>query len=84
MVVDGRVRDVSETSTLRIPVWARATSAVGAGLAAQAHRINMPVVIGDVGVNPVCLSRRGRLESDRLLIPSVYREILSLRRRMAT
>jgi regulator of RNase E activity RraA len=53
VVVDGRVRDVGEISTLRMPVWAKATSAVGAGLAAQAHRVNTPVTIGDVKVYPV-------------------------------
>ncbi|KAL2113916.1 hypothetical protein VUR80DRAFT_1769 [Thermomyces stellatus] len=53
VVVDGRVRDVSEHNEMGFPVFSRSTSILGSNTFTRASRINVPLQFkGDLWVNP--------------------------------
>ncbi|KAL4797186.1 ribonuclease E inhibitor RraA/Dimethylmenaquinone methyltransferase [Aspergillus venezuelensis] len=52
VIVNGRVRDLSEIHASNLPIWARATSTVGTGAEAKAGLRNVGVNVGGVLVNP--------------------------------
>ncbi|KAL4937938.1 hypothetical protein BDV06DRAFT_226466 [Aspergillus oleicola] len=52
VIVNGRVRDLSELSATGLPVWARATSTVGTGAEAKAGLRNVRIDVGGVDVEP--------------------------------
>lgn len=52
IVVSGRVRDVGELGSTGLPIWARATSIVGAGADAKQHAVQVPLVIDSTRVRP--------------------------------
>ncbi|EAW10535.1 RraA family protein [Aspergillus clavatus NRRL 1] len=52
VLVNGRVRDLAEINSCRIPVWARGTSTVGTGAEAKPGARNVPVSLGGVTVSP--------------------------------
>ncbi|KAK2768424.1 hypothetical protein FQN54_000279 [Arachnomyces sp. PD_36] len=51
-VVNGRVRDLDELQDSKLPIWARGTSAVGAGAESKAGARNVPISINEVSVSP--------------------------------
>ncbi|KAK7533785.1 DlpA domain-containing protein [Phyllosticta citribraziliensis] len=51
VVVSGRVRDVDALKGLKMQVWSRGTSSVGAGAQASAFAVGYPLTIGQVVVN---------------------------------
>ncbi|KAL2798351.1 ribonuclease E inhibitor RraA/Dimethylmenaquinone methyltransferase [Aspergillus keveii] len=52
VVVNGRIRDLSEIQGCSLPVWAKATSTVGTGAEAKAGLREVRVEVGGVGVEP--------------------------------
>ncbi|EKG13047.1 Ribonuclease E inhibitor RraA/Dimethylmenaquinone methyltransferase [Macrophomina phaseolina MS6] len=50
LLVSGRVRDLETLRGLKIPVWSKGTSSVGAGGQTKAYAVGYPVDIGDVTV----------------------------------
>lgn len=50
ILVSGRVRDLETLKGLKIPVWSKGTSSVGAGGQTKAYAVGYPVEIGDVTV----------------------------------
>lgn len=66
IVVGGRIRDLGEMRQLGIPVWAAATSTVGAGAEAKPWAVEVPIQLGGVTVSPVSL----RLDSAIFLLSS--------------
>jgi regulator of RNase E activity RraA len=50
IVVDGRVRDLAALHQMKLPIWSKATSVVGAGAETKFHAHNVPVKIGDTVV----------------------------------
>ncbi|KAJ0424503.1 hypothetical protein BJY00DRAFT_299244 [Aspergillus carlsbadensis] len=52
VVVNGRIRDLSEIQGCSLPVWARGTSTVGTGAEAKAGLKEVRVEVGGVGVEP--------------------------------
>jgi regulator of RNase E activity RraA len=52
VVVNGRIRDLSEIQGCSLPVWARGTSTVGTGAEAKAGLREVRVEVGGVGVEP--------------------------------
>ncbi|KAI9858160.1 MAG: hypothetical protein M1813_007809 [Trichoglossum hirsutum] len=52
VVVDGRVRDLSELRRGALQVYARGTSTVGAGAASVPHSINVPIDVNGITVHP--------------------------------
>ena len=54
VVVDGRVRDITQLLDLPMPVFSRGVSTIGAGGASRAEAMNVPVMLrSGVTVNPV-------------------------------
>ncbi|PHH75640.1 hypothetical protein CDD82_4362 [Ophiocordyceps australis] len=51
IVVAGRVRDLSELRATELPIWAQATSTVGAGAASLPWAVQVPLLINKT---PVC------------------------------
>ena len=58
IVVDGRVRDVSEMEGRGIPVWSKGVSTVAAGAQAKAWAVNVEVHVGETMVEPVSFGYR--------------------------
>ena len=56
VLVSGRVRDVEALGGLKMQVWCKGTSSVGAGAQASAWAVGYPVAIGEVVVNSVSRS----------------------------
>lgn len=59
ILVSGRVRDLDTLNGLKIPVWSKGTSSVGAGAQTKAYAVGYPVEIGEVtvvSVSPCILS----------------------------
>ncbi|RDW60449.1 uncharacterized protein DSM5745_10907 [Aspergillus mulundensis] len=52
VVVDGRIRDLSEIQGAELPVWAKGTSTVGTGAEAKPGLRNVRVDVGGVSVEP--------------------------------
>ncbi|KAF8866860.1 RraA-like protein [Acephala macrosclerotiorum] len=52
VVVNGRVRDIVELESTRLPIWAKATSIVGAGAESKPHAIQVPLNIDGTIINP--------------------------------
>ncbi|KAB2575435.1 Ribonuclease E inhibitor RraA/Dimethylmenaquinone methyltransferase [Lasiodiplodia theobromae] len=50
ILVSGRVRDLDTLNGLKIPVWSKGTSSVGAGAQTKAYAVGYPVEIGEVTV----------------------------------
>ncbi|GME27693.1 hypothetical protein BKCO1_1000354 [Neofusicoccum parvum] len=50
VLVSGRVRDLETLKGLKIPVWSKGTSSVGAGAQTKAYAVGYPVELGDVTV----------------------------------
>ncbi|KAL4808414.1 ribonuclease E inhibitor RraA/Dimethylmenaquinone methyltransferase [Aspergillus unguis] len=50
VVVNGRIRDLSEIQGASLPVWAKGTSTVGTGAEAKAGMRNVRIDVGGVGV----------------------------------
>lgn len=50
VLVSGRVRDLDTLKGLKIPVWSKGTSSVGAGAQTKAYAVGYPITIGDVTV----------------------------------
>ncbi|KAL1621741.1 hypothetical protein SLS54_005264 [Diplodia seriata] len=59
VLVSGRVRDLDTLRGLKIPVWSKGTSSVGAGAQTKAYAVGYPVELGDVTVVSVspCIFR---------------------------
>jgi regulator of RNase E activity RraA len=55
VVVNGRIRDLSEIHAANLPVWAKGTSTVGTGAEAKAGLRNVKIDVGGVDVEPVYL-----------------------------
>ncbi|CZR57034.1 related to dlpA protein [Phialocephala subalpina] len=52
VVVSGRVRDVVELGSTGLPIWAKATSIVGAGAESKPHAVQVPLNIDGTIINP--------------------------------
>ncbi|KAL4908157.1 hypothetical protein BDW74DRAFT_97687 [Aspergillus multicolor] len=52
VVVDGRIRDLSEIQGASLPVWAKGTSTVGTGAEAKPGLRNVRIDVGGVSVEP--------------------------------
>ncbi|KAL4990554.1 ribonuclease E inhibitor RraA/Dimethylmenaquinone methyltransferase [Aspergillus falconensis] len=52
VVVDGRIRDLSEIQGAGLPVWAKGTSTVGTGAEAKPGLRNVRIDVGGVSVEP--------------------------------
>ncbi|KAL3423641.1 DlpA domain-containing protein [Phlyctema vagabunda] len=52
VIVSGRVRDMVELEATGLPVWARGSSAVGAGAESSPYAIEVPLVIDGTEVSP--------------------------------
>ncbi|TAQ87407.1 hypothetical protein B7494_g4266 [Chlorociboria aeruginascens] len=52
VLVDGRVRDVVELESTGLPIWALATSTVGAGASSKPHAVEIPLEFEDTTINP--------------------------------
>jgi len=52
VVVSGRVRDVAELRETGLPIWAMATSIVGAGAESKPHAVQVPLDIGGTIIKP--------------------------------
>lgn len=75
LLVSGRVRDLETLRGLKIPVWSKGTSSVGAGGQTKAYAVGYPVDIGDVTVVSVSavFSRPARcLLCDLIALPLAW------------
>ncbi|KAL9061301.1 MAG: hypothetical protein Q9162_000175 [Coniocarpon cinnabarinum] len=52
ILVGGRIRDLTELKTKHIPIWAKGTSTVGAGLETKPWAINVPITVQGVQIKP--------------------------------
>ncbi|KAF1936973.1 DlpA domain-containing protein [Clathrospora elynae] len=50
IVVDGRVRDLVALNQMKLPIWSKGTSIIGAGAETKFHARNVPVQIGETVV----------------------------------
>jgi regulator of RNase E activity RraA len=50
IVVDGRVRDLVALNQMKLPIWSKATSVIGAGAETKCHARNVSVKIGETVV----------------------------------
>ncbi|KAK8254274.1 DlpA domain-containing protein [Phyllosticta capitalensis] len=69
VLVSGRVRDVEALGGLKMQVWCKGTSSVGAGAQASAWAVGYPVAIGDVVVNSGDIIMLDGAENSAVAIP---------------
>ncbi|KAL4953179.1 ribonuclease E inhibitor RraA/Dimethylmenaquinone methyltransferase [Aspergillus filifer] len=78
VIVNGRVRDLSELHSSALPIWARATSTVGTGAEAKAGLRNVGIDVGGVLVEPEDIVFADPLEGVVVIPGSLLDEVLRI------